>query len=127
MVLGDLAGKNCGEWGDRDDLTLQGSQMNNNNVGIVVLGTASTSGVFLQDGLLCLGGNVGRLWVHKNTGSTGTLQFDNIVGQMLTQGKSVTAGDTYHFQLWYRDTPQSQCGQAHKANTSNGYSVTFSA
>jgi hypothetical protein len=31
--------------------------------------------------------------------STGTLQFDNIVGRMQAEGKQVTAGDAYHFQL----------------------------
>ncbi len=34
----------------------------------------------------------------------------------------IAVGETWHFQLWYRDTV-SACG--HATNVSNGYSVTF--
>lgn len=77
----------------------------------------SGDGVPFGDGLRCAGGNVIRLEVRLSTqGISRTTVPIATIGE-------VSAGDTKHYQLWYRDTNNSPCGS--DFNLSNGYEVLW--
>ena len=108
-----------------DDLVLVGSQLPFKSVCIVLVGDEVRNPALVQDGKLCVGGKIGRMQQHKNTGPDGTLAFNRISSRLLAQSRLHAPGDTFYFQLWYRDTPVAVCGSSHKANTSNGYAITW--
>ena len=112
--------------------------------GYFLVGTASQDpGLALSDGFLCLsttGGNaVGRYNVSGGSlNSVGQFNaagvYANIVGTSssglgydvpstvpIPGSPTIMSGQTWHFQLWHRDTP---AGTGH-SNFSNGLSVTF--
>ncbi|MEZ6004343.1 MAG: hypothetical protein R3F33_09175 [Planctomycetota bacterium] len=106
-------------------------------------GIETVSPLAVGDGHLCLTSNFGNVFARYNVdgglltsigafNAFGILQ--NIVGTSTTgMGfdvpqdipipgfTTIQAGDTWHFQLWYRDTP---AGTGH-SNLSNGVSYTF--
>ena len=112
--------------------------------GYFIVGTASNDpGNMISDGFLCLDGTGGNAIGRYNVSGTpltaigsfdGSGLFQNLVGTS-TVGSGfdvpstlpfpgspmIMAGETYHFQLWYRDTPAG----AGRSNFSNGLSVTF--
>jgi hypothetical protein len=69
-------------------------------------------------GLRCLDGQLKRYSV-QSTGPAGVLQRTNLVAG---SGGLITAGATWHFQVWHRD---SLSGCAKQFNLSNGFSVSF--
>ena len=110
---------------------------------LVGTGASPSSTVMLSNGLLCLtigaGNSIGRYNVSGgNLNSIGRFDgagvYQNMVGTSttgtgydvpallpLTGSPSIMAGDTWHFQLWYRDS-LSGPGQS---NLSNGLTVDF--
>jgi hypothetical protein len=79
--------------------------------------TNSGDGVTFGDGLRCAGGNVKRIEVRPSTqGLSRTTADIKAIGE-------VVAGDTKHYQLWYRDPFGSPCGSGF--NLSNGLKITF--
>lgn len=79
--------------------------------------TNSGNGVPFGDGLRCAGGNVIRIEIRLSTsGLSRTTVPIAITGE-------VSAGDTKHYQLWYRDVVGSPCGTGF--NLSNGYAVLW--
>ena len=79
--------------------------------------TNSGNGSPFGDGLRCAGGNVIRLEIRPSTsGLSRTTVPIAITGE-------VSAGDTKHYQLWYRDPIGSPCGNGF--NLSNGYEVLW--
>ncbi len=114
--------------------------------GYMLIGTASetVNPIPISNGLLCLsvtGGNqFGRYNFGTLTNSIGQFDasnvFQNLVGTATSTGgtgydvptqnpipgqPAIMSGATWHFQLWYRDTPAG-VGQS---NLSNGLTVTF--
>ncbi len=109
----------------------------------MLAGNEATAGVAISDGLFCLVGtptaafyrynvagspmnSIGGFdatgtWI--NTSGTSSTGFGFDVPGTIPSGVPITimAGDTWHFQGWYRDTP---AGAGH-SNFSNGLSVTF--
>ncbi|MDF1838444.1 MAG: hypothetical protein P1V35_11280, partial [Planctomycetota bacterium] len=106
----------------------------------------ATPGITLSDGQFCLvgvpGASFGRYNVSGTTRNSIGLfdaagNLENFVGTGGVSGfgfdvpsaieiagfppTTIMAGDTYHFQCWYRDT---LAGSGH-SNFSNGLSVTF--
>jgi hypothetical protein len=81
---------------------------NKNNLG---------NGTFFGDGLRCTGGHVVRIELQFSVdgASETTISIANKGG--------VAAGDTKHYQLWYRDPNNSPCGNGF--NLTNGYEVTW--
>jgi hypothetical protein len=69
-------------------------------------------------GLRCLDGQLKRFSV-QSTGPAGVLQRTGLVAG---SGGLITAGATWHFQVWHRD---SLAGCAKPFNLSNGFSVSF--
>ncbi len=127
----------------RWDLHLEVAQGVPNEFGYLLAGPVATSGIQLSNGRLCLVGAPGaRIYRYNVAGgehnslgrfdAAGVLQ--NLVGTStigsgydvpLTVPDSVPvtimSGDSWHFQLWHRDTP---AGNG-TSNFSNGLSVVF--
>jgi len=101
--------------------------------------TPNDPGIAVSQGFLCLGGGFGRYNVAgTNLNSTGQFDasgvFQNLVGTStigsgydvpsnipISGQGSIMAGETWHFQLWHRDTTAG----SGLANFSNGLSVIF--
>ncbi|MBL4770711.1 MAG: SUMF1/EgtB/PvdO family nonheme iron enzyme, partial [Planctomycetes bacterium] len=114
-----------------------------NQIGYFLVGNEITPGVVISSGLLCLVGTGSAQIYRYNVagtpqnsvgvfGNRGTLE--NVVGtssvgsgfdvpSIIPAGVSlpIMAGDTWNFQLWYRDTAV----MSGNSNFSNGLSVTF--
>ncbi len=74
-------------------------------------------GTPLGDGILCVGGSIVRLGIQSAT-ATGSVSF----GPNLAAAGGWIAGQTLHFQVWYRN-PGGPCGQG--VNLSQGLTVTM--
>lgn len=104
-----------------DDITFNGSGMLSGQAALLFVGTIQVNGglgLSFGDGLRCAGGQVTRLGVRIPNGS-GAATW----GPGLNSASNWGAGDTRHFQIWYRDTVGGPCGN--QFNVSNGYSVSF--
>ena len=76
------------------------------------------------DGRLCVGPGMVRNRTHLNSGQGGTVTFTNVIGTLAAYGCVIEAGQTWHAQVWFRDTAhQGVCGS--RVNLTNAYSVTF--
>lgn len=103
-----------------DDIAFHGTGLAPNKPCLLFFGTAQQNGGMglpFGDGLLCAGGQIQRMNVEFSNASG-----DANWGTGLNSGLW-SAGDTRHFQIWYRDTAAGPCGNSF--NVSNGYSVTF--
>jgi hypothetical protein len=103
-----------------DELTFTASDLPPNKVALLFEGTGVAgggSGVLLGDGLRCVGGATTRI-AFKSSGPLGFAQF----GPGLAGPGNWQGGQTWNFQVWYRD-PLGPCGVGN--NLSNGYRVTF--
>ena len=107
-----------------DDLSLCGTQMPNAALCLVLI-SGGQANVPFKDGKLCLAADsLSRYAQHRNTSNQGKVCFPRLVGGFLDQGRMLNAGETWNFQLWYRDGGKgSPCGT--HANTTNALAVTF--
>jgi len=107
-----------------DDLTLCGTNMPKASLCLVIISGGQADLPF-RDGKLCLAASsLSRLQKHRNTSNKGKVCYTGLVGAFVDQGRMINAGETWNFQLWYRDGGQgSPCGT--HANTSNALTVTF--
>ena len=134
---GKLSGSGCANGSFSEGARLQGAGRASISDDTLVLRTAlaepMSGGMYFQgendlspgvvwgDGLRCVGGNELRLEV----------QYANELGRSRTTGPlsaagGVVAGDTVHYQFWYRSTIDPPCGAGvYDFNTTNGYSVTW--
>lgn len=74
-----------------------------------------------SQGVLCLGGTIGRFTdAAQSSGPLGVIEVEVIPHDMPPPLGAILPGDTWNFQLWYRDkNPQST------SNFTNGVSVDF--
>ncbi len=115
-----------------------------NEFGYLLVGTGSVAnGILISNGLLCLDQTPGNLFGRYNVAG-GTLnsvglfdamgRFINLVGTSsggagfdvplnlpFPGNPAILAGDSFYFQMWYRDTPNGPGS----SNFSNGLCVTF--
>ncbi len=114
-----------------------------NEFGYILVGPEATAGIPVSDGRLCLMGTATAQVYRYNLGGTDSNsigQFD-ANGVLQNQGStstvgsgfdvpatvpalfpiSILPGQTWHFQVWHRDTPSASGA----SNFSNGLSVTF--
>ena len=104
-----------------DDLDFAAQQLVPGQAALLYVGNNATGGgdgIPFGDGLRCAGGSVKRLGV-RIPGSAGAATW----GPSLSAMGNWSAGDTRHFQVWYRDTIGSPCGA--QFNYSSGYRVDF--
>jgi len=111
-----------------DDLVLRATGLPQHQFALFYMG-ATTIAVPFGDGKLCAGaGGYGnfRFLPVMNSRSAGELSLGPGLARHAHLNFGVTgqisAGFTWHFQLWYRD-PAGPCGRFF--NLSNGYSVTY--
>jgi hypothetical protein len=112
-------------------------------LGYFLVGDSPQFGIPVSDGLLCLAGSGGVFTRYNIAGSRSSIglfdaagNLENMVGtggptgygfdvpselDLWGYGPTITAGDTLHFQCWYRDTAS---GSGH-SNFSTGLSVTL--
>jgi hypothetical protein len=111
-----------------NDLTLEAASLPTNAFGFFI--TSRTQGMVSQpggsQGILCLGGSIGRYvgpGQIKNSGATGSFSLQLNLTAMPQPGGAVGAapGDTWNFQAWYRDA----VGGLPTSNFTEGLSVTF--
>jgi hypothetical protein len=110
-----------------DDLLLNADDLPPSQFGLFYMGAAATDLPF-GDGRRCVGaGGSGtyRYFPLQNSGADRRITLGpGIVAHSLgfaTPGR-IDAGETWHFQVWYRD-PQGPCGSAY--NLSNGIEILF--
>jgi hypothetical protein len=104
-----------------DDAVFSGANLLPGQPGLLFFGDAQVAGgdgAVFGDGLRCAGQNVVRRGVRVPDANG-----DANWGPGLLAGTSVSAGDTKHWQIWYRNPSGSPCGAGF--NLTNGYSVTY--
>lgn len=104
-----------------DDLVLTGANLLPGNPAMLFVGNASVnggSGSLFGDGLRCAGGGATRLGVQIPD-ANGAASW----GSGLASAHGWSAGDTGHFQIWYRDSQNSPCST--DFNLSNGLEVVW--
>jgi len=109
-----------------DDLVFHATHMSTHSVSIILAGQDQSAMPF-RDGLWCLGTGAHRLEQHLNSGHQGAVDFTGIVQRLRDVFVTVSPGETWNFQVWFRDAPakNTPCGQKH--NLTNGYSVDFTS
>ena len=107
-----------------DDLVFDGTRLPPSSVTLLAMGN-QTQNVPFMDGLLCIGGQTERLWKHFNSGQLGQVSCGGVCGLFAAGGLSVAPGETWHFQMWFRDSPANQTPCGNKANLTNAYTATF--
>ncbi len=109
-----------------DTLLLEGSRgpISNSSLFFQANNNLDGSGSFLGDGIRCAGGGLIRLKV-KMTDATGYADSSPavITTRSASFGHTIVAGETLHYQWWFRDVGGSPCGN--ESNTSNGYTITW--
>lgn len=109
-----------------DDLVLIGEGMGATHVALLISSKAAMSTIALGNGLRCVGtgGALFRFPVRQ-TSLDGAFVEQGLVAtsQTLNPQAAITAGTTWHFQAWYRDT-SGLCGEA--SNLSNALAIQFS-
>ena len=107
-----------------DTLRLRGSGMPDAPC-LYFQGTAQVAGgaggVF-GDGLRCVGGDVVRLGTRTNLFGGSVFPFDGEAG--LAQQGGAAAGETLHYQVWYRDASPFHCTSS-TTNYTNAYTVVW--
>jgi plastocyanin len=105
-----------------DDLELLIDQLPANKSGLVLRGTTVVAPIPFYDGYLCTGGSLHRFHAQNSGASGSFVQGPGIVASTLGGSAPITAGETWNFQAYYRDS-LSLCN--HSLNISSGYLVTF--
>ncbi|QDV04940.1 hypothetical protein Poly30_04350 [Planctomycetes bacterium Poly30] len=108
-----------------DDLALYITGAPANSTTIVFMGDGSGLGT-VGNGLLCVGGSVGlQRFDAGQTNAFGAYLVDGVAQQSMAQFSSsfqITAGSTWHFQAWYRDSGGA-CGAS--SNVTNSSIIGF--
>ena len=99
-------------------------------------GTLDTGGNPVNDGNICVGGTVKRLWVWKNQfastlaapGNATTIPDSTgvTVSQRSSQlGDTIPSGSMRTYQVWYRDPPSFGCPSPATSNYSSGVKILW--
>ncbi len=108
-----------------DNLVLTTTGMNPNTFALTIRSAVPNTPLPLQNGLLCLQGTLYRFPPYiANGAGTGTFGPGIVLQSTIWNPPAawIAAGQTWHFQTWYRDLG-GPCGGF--ANFSNALSVTF--
>jgi hypothetical protein len=102
-----------------DDLVLYASNIPSGNACVLFAGTSSNSGLPFFAGLKCIPPSTIRLGLRSAT-VTGYAEW----GPGLNTGHW-SMGQTWYFQVWYRDPTFTGCMPVKSTNLSNGVQATF--
>ena len=105
-----------------DDLTLNVTSLPVGQVGYFLMSDAQANvpGFGGSQGVLCIGAPVLRFVKNVLTADAGGQMNFGIDFANLPGGTTLQPGETWNFQLWYRDVNPSPT-----SNTSNGLAITF--
>ena len=106
-----------------DTLTLMGQYTEHNQFGLFFQAENNLGlGTVWGDGLRCAGGDLKRLGtvMSDSMGASDTTGYGYTIS---SKAGNINAGDTKHYQLWYRNPNGSPC--ANDFNTSNGLSIVW--
>jgi len=101
-----------------NDLFLVGSSLRPNQFCLPVFSTNEIGPYPMNDGLMCLGNTIVRMYPTLRADSNGTV----IVGPCITSDLGLGAGTQVSFQLWYRD-PKGPCATG--SNLTNGVRIVL--
>jgi len=101
-----------------NDFELFANQLPSEETGVFLMATA-TNDVPFGNGTLCVGGAVLRLGVSSTQSGFASLELD--MHDPFSPASQISAGSTWNFQFWYRDSAGGGAG----FNLSNGLSATF--
>jgi hypothetical protein len=105
------------------DIEYRATGLATHSVSLLVL-SQSTRNIPFRDGRLCVGPGMHRMRTHANSGQDGAVAFTDVIETYADYGLLIQAGETWHAQVWYRDSSHGgMCGG--KANVTSGYTVTF--
>ncbi len=110
-----------------NDLRLEARWLPANKLGFFFMGGLAAALPF-ADGQLCVGSGGAGVWRFnppQSTGADGVIELGpSVVGlsSLLPRGGHITAGQTWHFQAWFRD-PAGPCGKG--SNMTNALRVVF--
>jgi hypothetical protein len=99
-------------------------------VSIFLQGSSPTAPSAFGDGLLCVGQNLKRLYVHAAQGGTASAPAPgeiSISAQSAAQGDAILSGATRYYQVYYRDHDGSFCPPPSGStwNVSSGLAVAW--
>jgi hypothetical protein len=109
-----------------DTLVLATSGLEPSNSGLYFQADNDLSpGIIWGDGLQCAGGSLKRLGV-RFANASGYSDTSAWTTPISVKAGNVLAGNTKHYQCWYRTTVNPPCGAGvNDFNSSNGYAVTW--
>jgi hypothetical protein len=109
-----------------DTMVLATTHLEPNNSGLYFQANNDLSpGLIWGDGLQCAGGQLKRLGV-RFANSSGYSDTSGWAFTISAKAGNVLAGDTKHYQCWYRTTSNPPCGAGiNDFNSSNGYKVVW--
>ena len=111
----------------QDDLRLEARWLPLERIGLFMMGDLAISQPF-ADGLLCVGTTGAGVWRFlppQSSGSLGVLELGPGIASSSSSfppAGHIAAGQTWHFQAWYRD-PIGPCGSG--SNLTNAVRVAF--
>jgi hypothetical protein len=105
-----------------DDLQLIVDLLPQNKTCLPFRGTSLIAQTPMGEGWRCIGGPLRRLPVLDSGASGSIVIGPGIVAASAGGPAPIASGQTWLFQVWYRDLV-SPCGNA--TNVSNGYSIAF--
>ena len=108
----------------QDDAIFSATQLSANSVCLLVVGSQTAQEPF-SNGQRCVGGFIQRVDQHLNSGQKGAVAFSNVLERLAVTGLAIQPGETWNFQVWYRDTPASQTPCQQSSNMTNAYAITF--
>lgn len=105
-----------------DDLVLLADLVPPNRTAVVFRGTSTIAQTQMGEGWRCIGAPLAR-FAAQDSGASGVVALGpGVAAAAALNGPPIQPGQTWNFQVWYRD-PGSPCGAT--SNVSNGYSVAF--
>ncbi len=105
-----------------DDLQLVTDLLPQNRTCVVFRGTVPVAQTQMGEGWRCIGAPLAR-FAAQDSGANGVVVLGpGVVAAAALNGPPIQPGQTWLFQVWYRD-PGSPCGNT--TNVSNAYSVAF--
>jgi hypothetical protein len=108
-----------------DDIVYTATHLSPNSVSLLVI-SSNQRNIPFHNGRLCIGPGMRRMHNHVNSGQEGTSVFDDVVATFASTGFYLQAGETWHGQVWYRDSGhQGMCGVRARDQPDQRYTVTF--
>ncbi|MFN0008848.1 MAG: nidogen-like domain-containing protein [Planctomycetota bacterium] len=118
-----------------DTIAFTATGVRPSTLALLFQGSSETAGNPVNDGNICVSGNVKRLWIWKNQFSStlsgpGSTTMPDTTGITVSQrsaarGDTILSGSTRTYQVWYRDSPSFACAFPSNTNYTSGIRVLW--